>query len=323
MRLKLVFSYDGSKFQGSQTQPRENGVEDALGAALAHVGIFSKIISSSRTDKGVHANNQVACVECGEHFSDFAQLKALINRHAHPAIHVKFISRVKDDFHPRYDATARAYRYVINHGEFSPFLSPYETFLPKFDLNLANELLALFVGEHDFSAFMKLGSDVKSPVRRVKKAFCYARGERSVIVFKANGFLRAQVRLMVASVLKALELAKSGKFRQTQEFERAEAANLRANLNKKSRDNILTASHESVNLAKFENNANLTAERAECVASKFDAKNSNLNKVANNCRDAIFLKAKELLRQTIYEQKPLTRIPAPPNGLYLNRVFYE
>ena len=204
MRLKLVFSYDGSKFQGSQTQPHENGVEDALGAALAHVGIFSKIISSSRTDKGVHANNQVACVECGEHFRDFTRLKSLINRHAHPAVHVKFISRAQDCFHPRYDATARAYRYVINHGEFSPFLAPYETFLPKFDVRLANELLALFVGEHDFSAFMKLGSDAKSPVRRITKAFCYARGERSIIVFKANGFLRAQVRLMVASVFKAL-----------------------------------------------------------------------------------------------------------------------
>ena len=324
MRLKLVFSYDGSKFQGSQTQPHENGVEDALGAALAHVGIFSKIISSSRTDKGVHANNQVACVECGEHFKDFTRLKSLINRHAHPAIHVKFISRVKDDFHPRYDATARAYRYVINHGEFSPFLSSYETFLQKFDLNLANELLALFVGEHDFSAFMKLGSDVKSPVRRIKKAFCYERGERTIIIFKANGFLRAQVRLMVASVLKAIELAKSNKFRQTHEFkfERAEAANLDTNLNKNSRDNILTKSHESVNLAKFERNANLTAEHAECVGSKFDAKNSNLNEVANNCRDENFLKAKELLRQAIHEQKPLTRIPAPPNGLYLNRVFY-
>nr|WP_315015153.1 tRNA pseudouridine(38-40) synthase TruA [uncultured Campylobacter sp.] len=343
MRLKLVFSYDGSKFQGSQTQPHENGVEDALGAALAHVGIFSKIISSSRTDKGVHANNQVACVECGEHFSDFARLKALINRHAHPAVHVKFISRAQDCFHPRYDATVRAYRYVINHGEFSPFLAPYETFLPRFDLNLANELLALFVGEHDFSAFMKLGSDVKSPVRRVKKAFCYARGERSIIVFKANGFLRAQVRLMVASVLKALELAKSGKFRQTQaqefKFECTEAANLRANLNKNSHDNILTASHESVNLAKFEKNANLTAEHAVCTVSKFDAENSNLNKAASidteknlakigdknssGCRDVNFLKAKELLRRAIHEQKPLTRIPAPPNGLYLNRVFYE
>lgn len=327
MRLKLVFSYDGSKFQGSQTQPHKNGVEDALGAALAHVGIFSKIISSSRTDKGVHANNQVACVECGEHFKDFTRLKALINRHAHPAIHIKFISRVKDGFHPRYDATARAYRYVINHGEFSPFLSPYETFLPKFDLNLANELLALFVGEHDFSAFMKLGSDAKSPVRRITKAFCYARGERTIIIFKANGFLRAQVRLMVASVLKALELAKSGKFRQMQaqefKFERAEVANLDTNLNKKSHDNILTKGHESVNLAKFEKNANLTAEHAVCVSSKFDAKNSNLNKVANNCSNENFLKAKELLRQAIYEQKPLTRIPAPPNGLYLNRVFYE
>lgn len=336
MRLKLIFSYDGSKFQGSQTQPHENGVEDALGAALAHVGIFGKIISSSRTDKGVHANNQVACVECGEHFKDFARLKALINRHAHPAIHVKFISHVQDYFHPRYDATARAYRYVINHGEFSPFLAPYETFLPKFDPNLANELLALFVGEHDFSAFMKLGSDVKSPVRRVTKAFCYARGERSIIVFKANGFLRAQVRLMVASVLKALELAKNGKFKETDalefKFERAQTTNLdsRTNLNQSSREKILTTSDGSINL---------TAAQAVCAVSKFDAENSNLNKAASidteknrakignknssGCRDANFLKAKELLRRAIYEQKPLTRIPAPPNGLYLNRVFYE
>ena len=336
MRLKLVFSYDGSKFQGSQTQPHENGVEDALGAALAHAGIFSKIISSSRTDKGVHANNQVACVECGEHFSDFARLKALINRHAHPAVHVKFISRVQDCFHPRYDATARAYRYIINHGEFSPFLAPYETFLPRFNLNLANELLALFVGKHDFSAFMKLGSDVKSPVRSVKKAFCYARGERSIIVFKANGFLRAQVRLMVASVLKALELAKNGKFKETDALEfkfectRKAKPGSKANLNQNSREKILTTSDGSTNL---------TAEQAVCTVSKFDAENSNLNKAASidteknlakigdknssGCRDVNFLKAKELLRRAIYEQKPLTRIPAPPNGLYLNRVFYE
>lgn len=335
MHLKLVFSYDGSKFQGSQTQPHENGVEDALGAALAHVGIFSKIISSSRTDKGVHANNQVACVECGEHFSDLTRLKALINRHAHPAIHVKFISRVQDCFHPRYDATARAYRYIVNHGEFSPFLAPYETFLPRFDLNLANELLALFVGGHDFSAFMKLGSDVKSPVRRVKKAFCYARGERSIIVFKANGFLRAQVRLMVASVLKALELAKSGKSKETDALEfkfectRKAKPGGKANLNQNSREKILTTSDESANLA---------AEQAVCTVSKFDAENSNLNKAASidteknrakignknssGCHDANFLKAKELLSRAIYEQKPLTRIPAPPNGLYLNRVFY-
>lgn len=479
MRLKLVFSYDGSKFQGSQTQPHENGVEDALGAALAHVGIFSKIISSSRTDKGVHANNQVACVECGEHFKDFARLRSLINRHAHPAVHVKFISRARDCFHPRYDATARAYRYVVNHGEFSPFLAPYETFLPKFDVRLANELLALFVGEHDFSAFMKLGSDAKSPVRRVSKAFCYARGERSIIVFKANGFLRAQVRLMVASVFKALELAKNGKFKETDarefKFKSAKAANLSANLTEsnfekgglnlsgkpeevkfdavnlskradknlsintaeesrkldftadwtafkfdedlKTSDDknlvlnsmslgrnvnldgivnlnanaagcgdVLAANEKNINRDKFKSNANLPSAKGSNLkanstdydALKFGAEHvnlsSNLNKtgsirhqiaaqkignestnsalnltqtisasriqnaepkisdkntnesLASSASDRLsanFLKAKELLRRAVYEQKPLTRIPAPPNGLYLNRVFYE
>lgn len=482
MRLKLVFSYDGSKFQGSQTQPHENGVEDALGAALAHVGIFSKIISSSRTDKGVHANNQVACVECGEYFRDFTRLKSLINRHAHPAVHVKFISRAQDCFHPRYDATARAYRYVINHGEFSPFLAPYETFLPKFDVRLANELLALFVGEHDFSAFMKLGSDAKSPVRRITKAFCYARGERSIIVFKANGFLHAQVRLMVASVFKALELAKNGKFKETDarefKFKSAKAANLSANLTepnfekgglnlcsnlsgkpeevkfdaanlskrsdknlsintaKESREldftadgaafksdkvlktsddknlalnsmglgrnvnldgivnlnanaagcgDVLAANEKNINQAEFNNanlpgakGSNLKANSTDYDALKFGAEHvnlsSNLNKTgsirhqiaaqkignestnsalnltqtisasriqnakpkisgkntseslapsASDRLDANFLKAKELLRRAVYEQKPLTRIPAPPNGLYLNRVFYE
>lgn len=240
MKLKLIFSYDGSKFQGSQTQPHENGVEDELSRALAHVGIFDRIISSSRTDKDVHANNQVASVRCGEYFKDFKRLSDLINRHAHPHIHIKRISKVDDNFHPRYDAKFRQYRYIINHGDFSPFLSQYQTFLPKFDIDKTNELLALFIGEHDFSAFMKVGSDTKSPVRTITKAFCYSYKEKTIIVFKANGFLRAQIRLMVATILKALRL---------------------------------------------ENGA-------------------------------------DLINLALQDKQPLTRIPAPPNGLYLNRVFY-
>lgn len=240
MKIKLIFSYDGSKFQGSQTQPHENGVENELGIALAHVGIFDKITSSSRTDKDVHANNQVASVRCGDHFKDFKRLADLINRHAHPHIHIKKILRVDDNFHPRYNAKFRQYRYIINHGDFNPFLSQYQTFLPKFDIDRANELLELFIGKHDFSAFMKVGSDTKSPIREVSQAFCYSHKEKTIIVFKANGFLRAQIRLMVATTLKALKL-KNGA---------------------------------------------------------------------------------DLINLAIKNQQPLTRIPAPPNGLYLNRVFY-
>ncbi|WP_169942834.1 tRNA pseudouridine(38-40) synthase TruA [Campylobacter sp. RM15925] len=280
MKIKLIFSYDGSKFQGSQTQPHENGVEDILSSALAHVGIFGKIISSSRTDKDVHANNQVACVECGEHFKDFKKLANLINRHAHPHIHIKQISKVDESFHPRYDAKFRQYRYIINHGEFSPFLSQYYTFLLKFDLKKANELLALFIGEHDFSAFMKLGSEVKSPVRKITKAFCYSRGEKTIIVFKANGFLRAQIRLMIASVFKALELAQIGK------------------LNK---------------------NESKITRYSEILRTSDNLSN---NTDTNSIQDENFKKAKELLCKAIYEQRAITRMPAPPNGLYLNRVFY-
>lgn len=244
MKLKLTFSYDGSKFQGSQTQPHKNGVEDGLARALAHVGIFAKITSSSRTDKDVHALGQVASVEAGEHFKDLKRLQNLINKHAHPYIHIKNIEHVSQSFHPRYDAKFRAYRYVISHDEFSPFLANYQIFMPKFDVKRANSLLKNFIGEHDFSLFMKTGSDTKSPIRRIKSAFCYEYKNKTIIVFKANGFLRAQVRLMVACMLKAM---------------------------------------------KFPNGD-------ELIRAQLDPNSPYA--------------------------KPLTRIPAPAQGLYLNRVFY-
>ena len=229
MKIQLIYSYDGSKFQGSQTQPHENGVEDELERALAHVGIFERVISSSRTDKSVHANNQSSSVVCGDHFKDLNRLKDLINRHAHPSIHIKRINLVDDSFQARFDAVARSYRYVIDHGKFDVFSSNYKVFLPKFDTKKANEILRNFIGEHDFSAYMKTGSDIKSPVRE------------TVIIFKANGFLRGQVRLMVANLLKALK-QKDGS---------------------------------------------------------------------------------ELIKASLNGHPALTRIPAPAEGLYLNRVFYK
>ncbi|MGP1360005.1 tRNA pseudouridine(38-40) synthase TruA [Campylobacter sp.] len=241
MKIQLIYSYDGSKFQGSQTQSHENGVEDEFSRALAHVGIFEKIVSSSRTDKNVHANNQSSTVICGDHFKNLNRLKDLINRHAHPHIHIKHINLVDENFQARFDAVARSYRYVIDHGKFDVFGSNYKVFLPKFDIKKANEILSNFIGEHDFSSYMKMGSDTKSPVREIYKAFCYTHKEQTIIVFKANGFLRAQVRLMVANLLKAIKL-----------------------------------------------------------------KNGS-----------------ELINASLNGHPALTRIPAPAEGLYLNRVFYK
>lgn len=204
VKLKLVYSYDGSKFSGSQSQPHGRGVEDMLRAALGRVGIFAPLISSSRTDKGVHALRQVSCVECAMHW-ELPRLKELINRHCAPYIFVQHISPVPRDFHPRYDAVARCYRYVLNHGRPSPFLSDLCVFYPRVDLAALNAALANFVGEHDFSEFMKSGSNIKSPVRELYIARAYSFRNLTLINFKANGFLRAQVRLMVANALKSVQ----------------------------------------------------------------------------------------------------------------------
>ena len=203
IKIKLTYAYNGAQFCGLQTQPHGRSVEDALDSALARLGIFERVITSSRTDKGVHALNQVSTVHCAS-FWQIARLRDLINRHAAPYIFVKKIEVVSEDFQPRYDAKMRSYRYVLNHGEFDPFLSDFCLFHKKVDLRALNAALRVFVGRHDFSAFMKSGSDVKSCVREIYAAYAFAHKNCTIIKFRADGFLRAQVRLMVANALKSL-----------------------------------------------------------------------------------------------------------------------
>ncbi|MBZ7938975.1 tRNA pseudouridine(38-40) synthase TruA [Campylobacter sp. W0014] len=205
MKLKLVFSYDGSAFLGSATQPHKKSVQDALENALSHLGIFSKTYMASRTDKGVHASFAVACVECGDHFKDLNYLTKQINKFSHPHIHIKKLEFMPLNFEVRYDVKSREYRYIFHHGKFNPFMSQYVYFYPKIDIKKANEILKHFIGEHDFKYFYKSGSDVKSTIRNMFKSHAYVYKDMTIFHFKANGFLRGQIRLIVASVLKVLE----------------------------------------------------------------------------------------------------------------------
>ncbi|TKX29991.1 tRNA pseudouridine(38-40) synthase TruA [Campylobacter estrildidarum] len=205
MKLKLVFSYDGSAFLGSATQPHQRSVQDTLQKALAHLGIFSKILMASRTDKGVHATFAVACVECGEYFQDLNYLKKQLNKFAHPYIHIKYLKFMPFDFEVRYDVKSREYRYIFHHGKFNPFLSRYVYFYPQIDIKKANEILKYFIGEYDFKYFCKSGGDSKTTIRKMLKSYAYAYKNMTIFHFKANGFLRGQIRLSIASILKVLE----------------------------------------------------------------------------------------------------------------------
>ena len=219
MCLKFIFSYDGSAFLGSASQPHLNSVQDILASSLSHLGIFTPVLFASRTDKGVHASRAVASVECGEHFKDLAYLKRQINRFAHPFIHIKSIERVSESFAVRFDVRAREYRYIFCHDEFNPFLSRYVYFCERFDIKRANALLGHFVGEKDFKFFQKEGGSAKTSARTMFLARAYAYKNLSVFQFRANGFLRAQIRLSVASVLAVL----SGKMSEENLKEQIEA----------------------------------------------------------------------------------------------------
>ncbi|MCX2682772.1 tRNA pseudouridine(38-40) synthase TruA [Campylobacter sp. MIT 21-1685] len=205
MKIKLTFAYNGSVFMGSATQPHKQSVQDVLQNALAHLGITSPLLFASRTDKGVHASGAVASVECKEHFNDFLILKKQINKFAHPYIHIKNIERVSDNFEVRFCAKAREYRYIFCHQTFNPFLAPFVFFYPAFDTDKANKLLQYFVGEHDFKYFSKTKSNAKTSKRHIFFAQAYSKNGFSVFRLRANGFLRAQVRLTVSSILAVLE----------------------------------------------------------------------------------------------------------------------
>ncbi|QKF64801.1 tRNA pseudouridine(38-40) synthase TruA [Campylobacter corcagiensis] len=209
MKIKLIYSYDGSLLSGSQSQPSQNTAEDILKNAMSHAGLFDKLITSSRTDKGVHALNQVSVTKCLD-FWNLNRLKELINRHSRPTLNIKNIEVVDENFHPRFDAKARSYRYILNHSKFSPFLANYCYFCDAIDIKSLNLALSKFKGINDYKNFMKTGSDTKSSVREIYLAFAYRYRNLTIIKFKANGFLRSQVRLMVANALK--ECKKGDKF---------------------------------------------------------------------------------------------------------------
>lgn len=206
MKIVIFYRYNGAKFCGSQTQPNGKAVEDALNLALRKVGIFESVVSSSRTDTGVHALFQASTTHCGD-FWDLEKLQRELNRHLPFSIRVMKTQKISEDFHARYSAKARSYRYLLAHGEVNVFLSDFVYFCPKPDINKLNLALSLFKGEHDFSGFYKLGSDEKSPIRKIfnarARSFFYNSQQFTMIYFKANGFLRSQVRMMVANALKA------------------------------------------------------------------------------------------------------------------------
>lgn len=201
MNLKFTLAYDGSLFQGSQKQPNGLTIEDKLLKAFKKINIETNIVLSGRTDKEVHATGQVFNCIVPDFWSDFFKLKEVLNRNLPTSIKILKVSKVKDDFHSRFHAKKRDYRYIITTKATTPFNDKFITYVPFVDEELLKKAIKEFIGVFDFKYFHKTGSDKDITVREIYNTIFYKYKDIYVFKFTANSYLRSQIRLMVGFLL--------------------------------------------------------------------------------------------------------------------------
>ncbi len=199
-RVKALIAYDGSSFEGFQRQKETTKtIQGKIEELLSSMGIFSPIVGSGRTDRGVHATGQVIHFDIPSYWinQSLTKLKNQLNYRL-DGIKIKHLSLVSNNFHARYNAKERIYRYC-----FTPSPSIFErNYISKLSIKnptLLQKALNIFIGEHDFSYFLKTGSETTHNRRIIFKAYFLERKGYGYIYFHANGFLRAQVRMMIYS----------------------------------------------------------------------------------------------------------------------------
>ena len=200
--IKLTFSYDGTKYNGSQKQPQKDTVQDTIEEVLKIIHIHSKLILSGRTDKNVHASGQVASLNIPSFWNDLEKLHKTLNRQLPSSIKIKDISNVDDSFHARFSAKRRFYRYIISTKPLTAFNNGYLHYESNIDKSLICQAIKSFVGIHDFEYFSKKGSEPKSTIREIYNIKFYQYKEYYIFKFEANSYLRSQIRMMIDFLLK-------------------------------------------------------------------------------------------------------------------------
>jgi len=201
MNLKFVCSYDGSLFQGSQKQPNGLTIEDKLLFAFKKINIKTNIVLSGRTDKEVHATGQVFNCFVPDYWEDFFKLKEVLNKNLPTSIKISKISKVDENFHSRFHAKKRVYRYIITTKPTTPFNDKFITYVKNVDEEVLKKAIKEFIGVYDFKYFHKTGSDKELTTREIFDTSFYKYKDIYVFRFEANSYLRSQIRLMVGFLL--------------------------------------------------------------------------------------------------------------------------
>ena len=203
MRVALGVEYDGSRFHGWQKQPGGDTVQDALEAALSRIaGRRIDVVCAGRTDAGVHATGQVVHFDTSVDRPLTAWVRG-VNSFLPPAVVVCWARAVTEDFHARFSAYGRCYRYILINrpqrmGVWHGRVGWYHHELNVESMRQAAEFL---LGEHDFSAFRAADCQAKSPLKTMRKANVLRSGDMIVFDFEAGAFLHHMVRNLVGSLV--------------------------------------------------------------------------------------------------------------------------
>jgi len=206
-KFKLTIAYDCSAYEGWQVQKIGTGVQQILEAALAKLfPSRPRVHSSSRTDTGVHALGLVAHFEVphGEWQAAGRKLALALNAWLPEDIRVLAAARARAQFHARFDATGKQYRYFIwNHPAMNPLLRHTAWHVPRpLDLRAMRRAAATFVGRHDFQSFTaNPGYARESTVRTLTRCDVKQSGPLLTFIVEGEGFLYKMCRGLVGTLV--------------------------------------------------------------------------------------------------------------------------
>lgn len=210
MRIALVVEYDGSRYHGWQAQTGLHTVQEAVEHALSQVADSPiSVVCAGRTDTGVHATNQIIHFDCEKERTIRAWVHGA-NSFLPKDVCVKWGKEVPEDFHARYSALSRRYRYIIYNGPVRPalFRSNVTWQYRHLDYKLMHQAAQHLLGEQDFTSFRSVECQSKTPMRNIHQLQVTRAGELILIDITANAFLHHMVR-NIAGVLIAVG---SGKY---------------------------------------------------------------------------------------------------------------
>ena len=202
--LKLTIAYDGTRFVGWQRQAEGESIQGLLEDALAKFeGAHVTVHGAGRTDAGVHALAQTASVQVTCHH-DVSTLVRALNAHLPEDVRVLAVDEAAADFHARFSARSKTYRYRIrNTAVADPFDRAYVWHIPEpLNVDAMREAAAAIVGTHDFAAFQSAGGQIRDAVRTVTRSEFV--GDTAGLVtyeISGDGFLRHMVRALMGTLV--------------------------------------------------------------------------------------------------------------------------